>query len=100
MIQDSIGYVPKTTFYSDFSIADRFGTAAIRDTYKRALKEWKWDVEYLTELVMVLNWKMFEHYEHNSAYYVVYEELWDKADSWCMNNLKGDDLDYFLRTTD
>lgn len=33
------GYQPKTTFWMDFSIADRFGTEAIVDTYERAFKE-------------------------------------------------------------
>lgn len=37
-IEALTGYVPKTTFYTDFSIADRFGTAAIEDTYRRAFK--------------------------------------------------------------
>ena len=35
------GYQPKTTFWMDFSIADKFGIAAIKDTYNRAFKEWK-----------------------------------------------------------
>ena len=29
------GYQPKTTFWMDFSIADKFGIAAIKDTYNR-----------------------------------------------------------------
>ena len=31
----------KTTFWEDFSIAERFGLSAIRDTFNRAFKEWK-----------------------------------------------------------
>lgn len=54
-IEELTGYTPRTTFYMDFSIADHFGEAAIRDTYKRAFKSWKNNVEYLTELVMALN---------------------------------------------
>ena len=40
---DMIGtdYQPKTTFWMDFSIADKFGIAAIKDTYNRAFKGWK-----------------------------------------------------------
>ena len=48
-------YEPKTTFWMDFSIADRFGANAIKDTYNRAFKEWKTNYIYLTELVIVLN---------------------------------------------
>ena len=38
---EEIGYKPITTFWDDFSIADRFGISAIKDTYKRAFEEWK-----------------------------------------------------------
>ena len=31
----------KTTFWEDFSIAERFGLSAIQDTFNRAVKEWK-----------------------------------------------------------
>ena len=99
-IQEMTGYKPKTTFYSDFSIADKFGVYEIADTFKRAFNDWKWDVEYLTELVMVLNWKTFEYYEKNSEYTELYEGLWEITDKWCMENLKGEDLHYYLRTTD
>lgn len=62
-IEELTGYKPKTTFYDDFSIADHLGEGAIKDTYKRASEKWRGNAEYLTELVMVLNWKTFEHYE-------------------------------------
>ena len=94
------GYTQKTTFFEDFSIADNFGESAIRDTYKRAFNGWKNNIEYLTELVMVLNWKIWQWYEKNEAIAKVYNELWEKADAWCCENLKGDDLAYYYRTTD
>ena len=37
------GYELQTTFWEDFSIADRFGLTAILDTFNRAFKEWKED---------------------------------------------------------
>ena len=33
--------VKKTTFWEDFSLAERFGLSAIQDTFNRAFKEWK-----------------------------------------------------------
>lgn len=57
------GYKFKTTFWNDFSIADAFGTDAVQDTFDRAFPEWRGDVVYLTELVLVLNWKIYEFYE-------------------------------------
>ena len=94
------GYETKTTFWEDFSIADVFGVSAVRDTYNRAFKGWKDNHIYLTELVMVLNWKVWQHYENNEALARVYQELWEKADYYACNNLKGEEAEYFFRVTD
>ena len=98
--EEMFGYKQITTFYEDFSIADNFGKRAIVDTYMRAFKSWKNNVQYFTELVMVLNWKIWRWYEKNDEYAKVYQELWEKADAYAMDNFKDDDLAYFLRTTD
>ena len=99
--EEFCGYTQKTTFWQDFSIADAFGISAIKDTYNRAFKEWKTNITYITELVMVLNWKCWQWYEKgNETYSQVYSDLFYKARDWCLDNLKGEDLQYFLRTTD
>ena len=97
-IEAITGYKPKTTFYEDFSIADMFGINAIKDTYKRAFNEWKSNYEYLTELAMVMSWKSFEHAE-NMEYCKLYSNLYYEADEYACNNLKGDELKYYFRTT-
>lgn len=94
------GYEEKTTFWFDFSVADRFGTAAIKDTYKRAFNGWKDNVEYLTELALVLNHKIWQWHGKNDTFGRLYNELWAKTDTYAVENLKGDDLRYYLRTTD
>ena len=99
-IEAQTGYKPFTTFYEDFSIADAFGINAIIDTYKLAFKSWKSDYKYITELIMALNWKIHEHYGSNDEYAEVYDELWREADEWAMENLKGEELQYYLTTTD
>lgn len=95
------GYETFTSFWNDFTIAEMFGINAIKDTYEVAFKEWRTNYKYLTELVMILNWKIWQHYEngnHNLA--EVYNELWEKADLYACDNLKGEELSYFYRTTD
>ena len=99
-IEALTGYKPFTTFYEDFSIADMFGASAVKDTYKRAFKEWRSDHKYLTELIMVLNWKIFEHYETNDRLAQLYNTLFREADEWACENLKGDELSYYIETTD
>lgn len=91
----------KTTFKQDFTIADRFGISAIKDTFKRAFSKWKNNTVYVTELCVVLNWKLCEHFEKkNTSYAELYNELWEKVDVWCQENLKGKDLEYFYKITD
>lgn len=98
---DMTGYEPKTTFWSDFCIAERFGESAIRDTFKRAFNEWKSDHIFLTELVMVLNWKSWEWYDRgNHNLMALYDELWRKAGEYAIKNLKGEEMKYFIKTTD
>ena len=100
-VERETGYRPQTTFFDDFSIADTFGEDAIRDTYKRAFDEWHTNKVYITELVMMLNWKIWEHHRAgDKAKALLYQELWEKADNWCLDNLKDDDLSYFLNTID
>lgn len=52
-VESELGYKPITTFWEDFSIADKFGNEAVNDTLKRAFTEWKGNYAYLTEMVMV-----------------------------------------------
>ena len=90
-----------TTFWSDFSIADRFGIPAIKDTYNRAFDEWKTDYRYLTDLVMVLNHKCWEHHHVGHARVSeLYADLFYKAQDYAYENLQGDELRYFIEVTD
>lgn len=100
-IEEVTGYKPQTTFWQDFSIADVFGHDAVQDTFNRAFPEWKHDVIYLTELVMVLNHKCWQHYHlKNEGMSKLYQDLYEKANNYALDNLKGKDFDYFYRITD
>lgn len=94
------GYTMTTTFFEDFQIANAFGVEAVKDTYNRAFKEWKDNYVYLTELVIALNLMIWATYGKNDKLSEVYNELWMKADEYACNNLKGDELAFFYRTTD
>lgn len=94
------GYETKTTFWMDFSIADAFGADAVKETYNRAFNGWKENYIYLTELVIVLNWKIWQHYEKNEPLAKVYNELWEQADKYACEHLHGEEAEYFFRVTD
>ena len=89
-----------TTFWQDFTIADAFGIDAVKDTYNRAFNEWKSNYKYLTDLVMVLNHKIWQWYEKNDALAELYNDLWDKTAQYALDNLEGEELSYYFRVTD
>ena len=94
------GYETKTTFWQDFSIADAFGIEAIKDTFKRSFRDWKYNCEYITELAMVMSWKSCSWYEKDRQKSELYAQYYHKVDSWCLDNLKDKELEYYIRTTD
>lgn len=96
------GYEPKTTFWSDFTIAETVsGADGIKDTYNRAFNARWGDYVYLTELVMMLNWKIWYHHDTgNMELAGLYNDLWEQTDKWALENLKGEEKDYFIRTLD
>lgn len=94
-------YECQTTFWEDFSIADKFGVEAIKDTYKRAKEQWNDDRIYGTELSMVLNHKCWQHYNSgNIILSKLYSELWREFHDSVLDNWKGEDLQYYLRIAD
>ena len=95
------GYTRKTTFFSDLSIAEWLGAASVRDTYNNVVKSWFNNKEYFTEFVMSLNWKIWEQNARgNDELARVYNELWEKADELVQETWTGDNLSYYLQTTD
>lgn len=99
-IEAQTGYKPITTFYEDFSIADGFGVDAIKDTYNKAFENWKNDYKYMTELVMVLNWKCWRWYETNEEYSKLYKDMYEELSSWCLDNFEEHELSYYFNITD
>ena len=88
------------SFYFCIRFVSKFSNASFCGLYKRAFNEWKDNHVYLTELVMVLNHKIWQWYETNDAIARLYDTLWREADLWAQENLKGEELEYFYRITD
>lgn len=99
-IMADTGYELKTSFWEDFSIAEKFGESAIKDTYRRAFAEWKDNVEFITELALVLNHKTWQHYDRHSCLYSLYDELWCEVDQFAAGTFEGDDAAYYFQITD
>lgn len=96
-----LDYECQTTFCNDFSIAERFGAEAIKDTYKRVRAEWEHDRVYGTELSMMSNHKCWYWYEErNTKLSQLYAELWEEWHGWVLENWRSEDLGYYLMVTD
>lgn len=93
------GYTTFTTFNYDFAIADAFGVAAVQDTYNRAFKEWKNDIKYITELVIILNYGIWKHYQSNEELALLYDKLWQECQDYVYENFSDDDISYFYNIT-
>ena len=94
-------YEFKTTFWMDFSIADKFGIEAVKDTFKRAFNEWKNDYTFFYELTLVMNWKCWYHYENNNIELSkLYAKYYNQLCEYGMENLKGKEREDFIKNLD
>lgn len=77
-------YSRKTTYTSDFSIAEWYvpieGMQAIASTLRNALTNWRNNIEFFAEIIMVLNLKAWEHHARGNMNYArMYSELYRYA---------------------
>ena len=75
------GYEMKSTFFMDFVIAEKFGISAVQDTYTRAFEEWKTEPDYLCELILTLNWRLWDTYKENEDLGRLYEKLYFETEN-------------------
>lgn len=97
---EELGYEPKTTFWEDFTKAEKGGKDEILKTFSKLFEEAKKNYLDLTEFVMVLNHKIWKWYKTDSHIAKVYDDLWKEADEYACDNLRGEELNYFYRTLD
>lgn len=74
-------YERKTTYTSDFSIAEWCvpveGMSAIASTLRNALQNWRDSIEFFAEIIIVLNMKAWEHAARGNRHYAeMYSELY------------------------
>lgn len=75
--------VINNTFAQDFLIAGMFGARQIKETYDRAFKEWKSDIQMITALAIALNHLAWKYAGDGlDAYGKLYTELWRKVEDY------------------
>lgn len=100
-----------TTYTNDFSIAEWCvpveGMSAIASTLRNALTNWRDDIKFFAEIIIVLNMKAWEHSARgNRQYAEMYSELYLDAKclyfDWFDNTNKQHDkaMDYYYQYVD
>ena len=118
-LADMSGYQRKYTFYADFGIAEycevyKADKNAVKDTFKRVKESWGKSIEAMTEVVMVLNHKIWSFYDNVDSSYLGcseewrqhfmegYQELYEKCVAFIEKNFANDSnaLSYYYEVTD
>ena len=122
-LAEMTAWEPQYTFYSDFAIAEFCETymhdrGAVVETYNNVIKSWGSDYKALTEIIMVLNHKIWAFFGKENvgvdAKYLgvskemgnniarVYNKLWEDAKEEFFKRFKDNEeaLDYYYEVTD
>lgn len=100
VLEETFDFKFESTFWEEFSFAEDYGSEGVREHYDLVFNQWKDNLKYLTELVLVLNWKISTWYGVDDTLGLTYDQLWKETDGYALETLKGDDLHYYLHTLD
>lgn len=100
-IEEITGYKPLTNIYYDLSVAEETSSEKLSTFIEESFEKYKSNYKLLTELVLALNWKLWEHYDANNMKLAkIYDKYWRKYDCYACSHLKNDELSYYYNTTD
>lgn len=99
-LEKMLDYKFESTFWEEFSIAENHGGDAVREHYDLVFPQWKDNIKFLTELVLVLNLKLFIWFKVDDDLGKMYEDLYVDTDAYALSTLEGEDLGYYLHTLD
>lgn len=98
-IEKLTGYKPKTDAWE-------YLTAHREDISEEICELWlsrygrRKNIVFYTEFVMALNWKIWELADLDEQTARKFDSLWKKYDSQAFDLFKGEDIAYYLQTTD
>ena len=95
----------KDTFWFEFDMAELYGEENIRELAAAAFDKWKVEPVVLTDLVMVINHKSWDHYsrgndELSSLYADLYYKYYEDAIDYLEAQKDEEGLRYFIKTLD
>lgn len=95
----------REVFWKAFDDAEETGNATIIAIASIMYQRWRDDIHELTDLVMVINHKSWDHYSKGNAafqelYTDLYYEYYEKAINYLESKGRDEELTYFIRTLD
>ncbi len=99
-LEKMLDYKFESTFWEEFSIAEDYGAEGVKEHYDLVFEQWKDNLKFLTELVLVLNIKIFIWFGVDDTIGKTYDQLWKETDQYALDTLTGNDLHYYLSTLD
>lgn len=92
-------------FWEAFDNAEEAGEATVITIARMLYLRWRDQIHELTDLVMVINHKSWDHYRRGDAafqelYTDLYYEYYEKAINYLESNKRDEELSYFIRTLD
>lgn len=97
-----IGYTPITTFWEDFSVAEKGGIVAINKTFNVAFNEWKTNIKYIAELELVMGHKaeFFASYLRNNKLKEIYYDYYKHLNNSQIEEIYSSYIDKFYEIHD
>ena len=95
----------KEKFWQAFTDAEEAGTATVATVASIMYQRWRDSIRELTDLVMVINHKSWDHYRNGNEgfqelYSDLYYEYYEKAIDYLEKKDRNDEISYFIRTLD
>lgn len=92
-------------FWGEFDTAELCGPNTIKGLAEAEFDRYKDDIEALTDLVMVINHKSWNHHDMGnddmcSLYADLYYKYYEQAIEYLEKECRDKDLTYFIRTLD
>lgn len=100
-VERTTGFRMQADFYQELSIIENFwGEEGVREVVNNYISILIEDVYLYTELVFILNWKLWHHMEDNTQYVELYNALYRNAYIKGLMFYKGAEASYFVSTLD
>ena len=92
-------------FWAAFTDAEETGNMTVITIASILYQRWRDEIHELTDLVMVINHKSWEHYRNGNngfqeLYTDLYYEYYEKAINYLESKKRDSELSYFIRTLD